>query len=308
MIQLGKFIRTRRIQLGKTQEQLAEGIMAINNLSRVESGQSLPAQARLADLLDRLGMDVSELSIVFMNKKEAAIKVWTDEIDVLLAEGEIEEVSEKLSLLEGKIGKNTSNQLKQFILMAKAVICNEKDEGSAEAVALCGEAIRLTYPKFRPDHVGTYTLTANEFRTIQIYARILCYAGQPDKAVQIFYGLEESTRRFCLDRFVIGRRLTGMYVGMAHCLEHLCQADKKKWNKEIIAACNKGLAVARETGWSYYLGDLAVHLGIAHFRDDDIETAKSLLTDACAMLKLQNRHSRRNYLISFAKEHMGMDL
>lgn len=53
---LGPVIRQKREELGYTQEELADGICAVNTLSRYENGERLPKKDHIEMLLQRLGI------------------------------------------------------------------------------------------------------------------------------------------------------------------------------------------------------------------------------------------------------------
>ena len=53
--QIGMIIRRRRMELGLSQEDLADGICAVTTLSRIENGERMPTQTHLEILLQRIG-------------------------------------------------------------------------------------------------------------------------------------------------------------------------------------------------------------------------------------------------------------
>ena len=53
---LGEYIKSQRLELGLTQEQLCEGICEPITLSRLENGKQTPSRNRINALLQRLGL------------------------------------------------------------------------------------------------------------------------------------------------------------------------------------------------------------------------------------------------------------
>ena len=59
MYLIGDIIKTKRKQLGKTQEELAFGTCSTSTLSRIENGDQMPSRKVVEDLLFKLGLDPS---------------------------------------------------------------------------------------------------------------------------------------------------------------------------------------------------------------------------------------------------------
>ena len=53
--QIGAVIRRRRVELGLSQEDLADGVCSVTTLSRIENGERMPTQNHLEILLQRIG-------------------------------------------------------------------------------------------------------------------------------------------------------------------------------------------------------------------------------------------------------------
>ncbi|MFD1738424.1 helix-turn-helix domain-containing protein [Bacillus salitolerans] len=110
MMKIGDRIRFFRIQQGKTQDELANGIISISYLSKIENNQSLPSLEVVDMLCERLG-------IRFLDEEEPTLleelMVWYKR----LVHGEIEAVKSTYPILKDKvISSNDSTTLIHFIL------------------------------------------------------------------------------------------------------------------------------------------------------------------------------------------------
>lgn len=64
--QIGEFTKKMRIQAGLTQEQLADGILTVHNLSRIENGHQFPNKSTLDALMQRLGLNAERYFSTFL--------------------------------------------------------------------------------------------------------------------------------------------------------------------------------------------------------------------------------------------------
>ena len=55
IFQFGPIIKSKREELGYTQEELADGICSVPTLSRIENGDRMPTREHFEMLLQRLG-------------------------------------------------------------------------------------------------------------------------------------------------------------------------------------------------------------------------------------------------------------
>ena len=65
VFQLGPIIRNRRIELGLSQEDLADGICSVPTLSRIENGERMPTKNHFEMLMQRLGYSAMSLDCNF---------------------------------------------------------------------------------------------------------------------------------------------------------------------------------------------------------------------------------------------------
>ena len=81
VFQLGSIIRSRRIELGLSQEQLADGICSVPTLSRFENGERMPTKNHFEMLMQRLGYSAMSLDFYtdrqdFLIHEQNSRSVW----------------------------------------------------------------------------------------------------------------------------------------------------------------------------------------------------------------------------------------
>lgn len=62
IFKFGYIIKSRREEMGYTQEELADGICSVPTLSRIENGERMPSKENFEALLQRLGYSNAELN------------------------------------------------------------------------------------------------------------------------------------------------------------------------------------------------------------------------------------------------------
>lgn len=156
VFQLGPVIRNRRIELGLSQEDLADGICSVPTLSRIENGERMPTKNHFEMLMQRLGYSAMSLDF-FTDKQDFLIHELKFKVrqayvakDYLLAKCLIAEYA-KLICSESKIDK-------QFLLLYHTLLHLEQYSHDEE-LASFEEALRLTCPGYsngRIPHVLSY--------------------------------------------------------------------------------------------------------------------------------------------------------
>ena len=154
--QLGPIIRSRRMELGLSQEDLADGICSVPTLSRIENGERMPTKNHFEMLMQRLGY--SAMSLDFYTDKydflthELKFKIRQAYVakDFLLANRLLQDYMEIL--------KSDSNIDQQFYLLYNTLL-NLERYSKEEARNMFESALRLTCPSYagrRIPHVLSY--------------------------------------------------------------------------------------------------------------------------------------------------------
>lgn len=156
VFQLGPIIRNRRLELGLSQEDLADGICSVPTLSRIENGERMPTKNHFEMLMQRLGYSAMSLDF-FTDKQDFLIHELKFKIrqayvakDFLLANRLLDEYEDLIS--------NESNIDQQFRMLYHTLL-NLKQYSKEEELSCFESALRLTCPSYsggRIPHVLSY--------------------------------------------------------------------------------------------------------------------------------------------------------
>ena len=199
--EIGTLIRKLRKQKGISQEDLAYPILDRSTLSKIERGKATPHTKTLEYLLERLGLDHSELIKKFLAPDDLEAHLVVEELTVLLSTvvRSIPPEDKKIfsNKVSGLIEQLESNQEfaahplnRQFILDARARLAFNLKEDD-KAAALAKEALEIVVPNFCEKDIGSYYLNRTCMNMINLLALIHNEAGRFTEAIDILYGLKE---------------------------------------------------------------------------------------------------------------------
>lgn len=118
---VGHRIRARRIQLGLSQADIAEGMLSPSYVSLVESGRRQPASGALAHLAERLGVDVEYLRDGVDASVRANARLGLQRARTALQEGNPSEAYDQLAELVGDPGLTKEQQREAKLSQARAL-------------------------------------------------------------------------------------------------------------------------------------------------------------------------------------------
>jgi len=156
VFQLGSIIRNRRMELGLSQEDLADGICSVPTLSRIENGERMPTKNHFEMLMQRLGY--SAMSLDF----------FTDKRDFLIYEQKFKirqaYVAKDLLLTERLLGEyekmiSDDSKIDQQFFSLYHTLLNVNKYTNEEKRTRFESALRLTCPAYssiRLPHVLSY--------------------------------------------------------------------------------------------------------------------------------------------------------
>jgi transcriptional regulator with XRE-family HTH domain len=156
VFQLGPIIKNRRIELGLSQEDLADGICSVPTLSRIENGERMPTKNHFEMLMQRLGYSAMSLDF-FTDKHDFKIHELKFQIRQAYVTKDFQLAERLLNEYKGLIN-NDSNIDQQFFLLYDTLL-NIKQYSAGEELALFESALRLTCPSYnkaRIPHVLSY--------------------------------------------------------------------------------------------------------------------------------------------------------
>lgn len=303
VFKFGAIIKSRREEMGYTQEALAEGICSIPTLSRIENGERMPSKEHFEMLIQRLGYSNTSLDI-YVDKRDfmkhelnAEIRqaIYRKEIDRAIALfGRYKEVAQPQTKID-----------KQLILLYEVLIYSDKFS-LAEQCERLEEALHLTCPKFDGSRIPT-VLSYGEIVLVNNIAIIYFYMGRKDNAIHLLYELKQY-----YDSHIVGpeeaiRTRSMVLYNLSKFLGLTEQYD------ECIEITDQGIRFCIQTGQSSVLAKLFYNQAWAYEKrghPEDINMAQYAARKAIALADIfeQNdslQHYRRFYAEHF--QHMSSD-
>lgn len=103
---VGQRIRSRRLELGLSQAEIAEGMLSPSYVSLVESGRRQPAASALSHIAERLRIDVEYLRDGVDASVRTKARLALGRAEMALREGRADEAYEQFTTLVGDAGLN----------------------------------------------------------------------------------------------------------------------------------------------------------------------------------------------------------
>lgn len=239
---LGPIIRQRRQELGYTQEDLADGICAVNTLSRYENGERHPQKEHLEMLLQRLGFSDAILDD-YVDEHAFYIHQLKYQIRQAVILHQFDRAKKLLGEFEKSANKN-SRISQQFVKLYNTMLPPESPP--EEQLSILYDAIRLTCPTYGSKKLPL-VLSYEEIIIINNIALHQFNAGDMNSAIDAlvhlkqYYETNMETHEETLRTQPMVLYNLSKYLGCA-----------KRYD-ECIEVCDLGIRIARETGRCNYL-------------------------------------------------------
>lgn len=233
---IGKFIKTRRTEMGITQQELAEGICSAVTLSRIENGENPPTQKHIRAHLQRLGY--SSAPLMFMTDQvEADIARLQFDIANALALDDYDKAIPMIDSL-GELKDNFSNMDMLFYEVISTILnyCDKNMQYKAE-IAQLENAIKLTHPCYSPQKLP-FTLTYVEAIALNNIANCHYRLGNLEEAIRYYKHIQAFYENHVQDPHEATRLLPMIYYNLSKMYGLL-----GKYN-ECIDICNHGIMFA----------------------------------------------------------------
>jgi len=254
-----KFLKRIREESGVSEEELAEGLMDVSMLSRIERGQRPVCKTMRNRLLGRLGVtpDMYE-NLLGIEDYET----YKRQYDILCAvdQNEFQKAVHLIKSYEGQ--EPLDDKIKnQFCLVMKAEILKTQGADRTEISACYETAVRLTVPEVEQVYTGDKILSVLEVNIILEYE----YYGARYKAVSA-----ESTEEFSAKcRYLMDYVENALYdelslakiypkIAVYH-MEVIfpdgCEMNPAKL-RSSLKVCSRAIEMLRDTGRAFYLTEL----------------------------------------------------
>lgn len=243
--EFGSLIRRRRMLLGYTQEDLADGICSVPTLSRIENGERMPTKEHFEMLLQRLGYS-DAVACAYVDEHTLVMHELKFQIRQTLILGRREQAKELLKTFEEGMEKGGTPVERQFVLLCSTVL-EESAFTPEQRLERFETALRLTCPGYAEDRFPL----ALSYEEILIMNNIAgCYAARSDydRAIDLLQRLKRYYEEHMVSTEEILRTQPLILYNLSTCLG---QAGRYE---ECISICDLGIRVARETGRCSVLG------------------------------------------------------
>lgn len=301
----GEMLREKRMELGKTQEDVCGGLCSPVTMSRIESGTQNPSKTTLTALLQRLGLP-GECYYALVSGKEAEMDRLQTEITACNVREDPQTGLEKLERLE-QLNEDKDPIVKQFVLRSRAIL--GRREGGAivpytpqEELELLEQAIRLTVPKYDGEKLAKRLYSTNEIKLLNQIAIVYYNMGEKEKALDFYRQL----MALCEGDFEESRKKEGTMSLIAYNYARLLCLEKQF--EESIGIAYKGREVCTKYGQYRHLPYVVGIMAECHYYLGNLEKSRRLYRQAYYGCELIDDKKNAEILKKDAQEFLGIEL
>lgn len=184
---IGYFIKQRRIELGISQEELADGICASATMSRIEAGARIPKRETVIQIFQRLGIP-AEMYPNYTTKSDLEVLYLVYQVRQSYNINDMATAKELFSKLNGEYD-NLPVPDKQFCRLFEIVLkMNSGELNYEKALPELEVIMKMSCPNYSIDRLPRL-MTFEEINVLNNIA--ICY-GRMDKmdvAINIYYSI-----------------------------------------------------------------------------------------------------------------------
>ncbi len=289
---LGEVIKSRRKELGLTQEQLCEGICEPITLSRLENGKQVPSFNRMKAIMERLDLPTKR-AYVLLSQQEQEVNRTIDDILAEIARFRAAPPSERGMLRKSilkmhqhleKIVDRDDCLSRQFLIFSGIVIGKESGPYTpTERKCMAMAGVHLTHAKFNfdkfEDSLAAGVYNENELRLMNTYCVGLVGEGNHVRAVEILRAMLNYYKTHIRKNSDSIWLVTSALFNYANELNGLGQYSN------ALAAAEEGCKLCKESGRLYSLPKILVAKAEALFFLGKKEESLEIYTQAYYMMK-----------------------
>jgi len=303
---IGFIIKSLRVLMGITQEGLADDIIDVSGLKRLENGNRMPEKRKLEALFQRLGVNPNNLTTIFITNDITSQQKITDQLDVQLRDLNVDAATASIQTLEemAKTNKLYKDKLFDRYLMA-AKVANDINAGNynlTESIEMLEKTMKLHYPRYNHNRIANYYLTMTDFRILLMLGLLYCNQNNTDRGIKILYDLKENTEKNITDRIERGRRYPNIIYNLTH---KLMERDEYK---EVIKLCRQGHDVCIETESLMLLPDIIIQEANANYYIKNYDECIQLFLAACYTYKLYGQYEKLEKTKDYVKNQFNIVL
>lgn len=210
----GSLIRARRMALGMTQEQLAEGICDPVSVSRIERNEVAPKRQIFERLMERVGMTGSSFEALTQMEAPELMDLAV-RISVLLGHSKGAEAEPLIGELEKRMEK-PDRFARQFLQSVRALALWEQKKLTAEEHAAAQtKALYLTLPKLPPENLEKWCFSYREISIINMLSYSCDRLGSRKELIRLLEIIRRQLEEkpFSLEHYIANYELTMRNLG-----------------------------------------------------------------------------------------------
>lgn len=210
----GSLIRARRMALGMTQEQLAEGICDPVSVSRIERNEVAPKRQIFEQLMERVGMTGSSFEAL-TQMEEPELMDLAVQICVLLGHSRGGEAEPLIDELEKRMEK-PDRFARQFLQSVRALaLWQQKKLTAEEHAAAQTKALYLTLPKLPPENLEKWCFSHREISIINMLSYSCDQLGSREELIRLLEIIRKQLEHkpFSLEHYIANYELTMRNLG-----------------------------------------------------------------------------------------------
>ena len=189
-IKISELVKSRRKELGVTQEQLCEGICEPVTISRIENGKQIPSPKHLLQIFERLNIPIEYLIAYVSDETHKRIlekeQILKDIYNCLMI-SEIKQ-NREINRIKNKIDRIHENGdiSEQFYYVINMIFNNKVTN---EDVKNCLNKILKTQPSFSIEKISELLLTNDEFYLILLLGIMFYQKSDIESCQRVFHNL-----------------------------------------------------------------------------------------------------------------------
>ncbi|MCD8314927.1 MAG: helix-turn-helix domain-containing protein [Firmicutes bacterium] len=235
--EIGKIIKSRRVELGIKQSELCCGICDESVLSRIEAGRNSGSDEIKAQLIERLGMSSAILG-ERIDEKNYLVRQKIREANLEYCDNKLTEALEMLNALKADYDNFSTANKQRFCTLYTLVSYDNGDISVEERLSSLEESLKMTAPSYSLRNLPP--LMSNMEEQILVYIAntyILMYNYK--SAARILSYAKQFVEKNFNDKIMAARELSNICYNLSLCLGQLKQYG------ESIEVARQGIKYSR---------------------------------------------------------------
>ena len=301
VFQIGSIIRSRREEMGLSQEDLADGICAVPTLSRIENNERLPTKNHFEMLMQRLGYNITSLDF-FVDRRDFLIHELKFKIRQAYMDLDFPLAIEYLEQFKAILKEGTKID-RQFLMLYQTLL--EKNQlSAAKKLDLFEQALQLTSPTYKSGCIP-HVLSYEEIIILNNIAICNYSCGDTRRACEILYAIKDYYEHRIVNSEEALRTQPMVLYNLSKILGLSGRYD------ECIEICDLGIRIAKSSGRSTYLGQTLFNRAWALLQRNsagDKESAQTNIKHAYAIFTIMDNQKDADVVSKFYRDICSQEL